>query len=720
MYLYLSAHVSSAARATLFAGLVVAVPVLAGAQATSTGQIGPVQLPPVTVTAQKEPADVQTLPVSVTAVTSAGLADAGVNLVRDAAIYSPNTHFSDFTARKLSNPRFRGIGSSPANPSITTYFDGVPQLNSNTSSIDLLDVEQIEFVRGPQSALFGRNTLAGVINVNSMRPSLTAWSHALSAPLSNFASRDVRGSVSGPLVAGRVGISGSIGYSRRAGFTRNRVTGRDIDSREGLSGKGQVLWTPSSRWEARFIVTGERARDGDFALSDLGGLRDSPFEVSRDFEGHTDRDLVATTLLTRMVGDRVTLSTTTGLVRWKTQDETDLDYTPQPLLRRDNTEKSVQFTQEVRVASAPDAPLQLSENVPMRWQAGVFAFTQRYEQDAVNSFAPFVLSPFLAFPISQHSPQSALDDVGLGVYGQTTSTFVDRVDLSVGARVDYERKTAVLNTFFEPAIAPDRLVEPEASFATLSPHVSIAVRVQPGKMVYGAVGRGFKAGGFNAASPAGLEAYAEEHTRNFEGGAKTTWAGGRVTANAAVFRIEWDDLQLNLPDPTVPGQFYIANVGSAVSKGVEFELQARVRPGVDLFSAIGYTDARFKEGSVSSGVPVAGNDIPNTPEYTATFGVQVSRTLRLNETAFARAEVTRYGAFSYDDLNTAGQSAYALANVRAGLRGRFVFAELWVRNLLDTRYIPVALPFDPQLAPSGFLGESGAPRTFGVSAGVTF
>jgi iron complex outermembrane receptor protein len=718
--IHIPTHLSILARAFLVASLLVTVPVRARAQTTPGGQFGPIQLPPVTVTAQKEPADVQKLPVSVTAVSREEMADAGVNLVRDAAIYSPNTQFSDFTARKLSNPRFRGIGSSPANPSITTYFDGVPQLNSNTSSIDLLDVEQVEFVRGPQSALFGRNTLAGVINVSSMRPSLGEWSHSLSVPLSNFGSRDVRGSVSGPLVAGRVGVSGTIGFSRRAGFTRNLVTGRDIDSREALSGKGQVLWTPSSRWETRFIVTGERARDGDFALSDLGGLRERPFEVSRDFEGHTDRDLVATTLLTRMVGDRVTLSTTTGLVRWKTQDETDLDYTPQPLLRRDNTEESVQFTQEVRLASAPDAPLRLSENVPMRWQAGVFGFAQRYEQDAVNSFAPFVLSPFLAFPISQHAPQSALDDVGVGVYGQTTSTFVDRVDLSVGARVDYERKTAALNTFFEPAIAPDRRIEPEASFTTVSPHVSIAVRVQPGKMVYGAVGRGFKAGGFNAASPAGLEAYAEEHTRNFEGGAKTTWANGRVTANAAVFRIVWDDLQLNLPDPAVPGQFYIANVGGAVSKGAEFELRARVRPGVDVFSAVGYTNARFKAGSVSSGVPVGGNEIPNTPEYTATVGAQLSHTLRLNETLFARAEVTRYGAFSYDDLNTAGQGAYALANVRAGLRGPYVFAELWVRNLLDTRYIPIALPYDRQLAPSGFLGESGAPRTYGLSAGVTF
>ena len=713
-------HLLAVARSTLVAGFLVFMPAMAGAQGTQASQVGPFQLPPVTVTAQKEPADAQRLPVSVTALSSEELADAGVGLVRDAAIYSPNTQFSDFTARKLSNPRFRGVGSSPANPSITTYFDGVPQLNSNTSSIDLLDVEQIEFVRGPQSALFGRNTLAGLINVTSIRPSLTEWTHSLSVPLSNFESRSISGSVSGPVLSGRVGISGSISYAQRAGFTRNRITGRDVDSREGLTGKGQLLWTPSSLWETRLIVTGERARDGDFALNDLGGLRDNPFEVSRDFEGHTDRDIVATTLLTRRSGGRVTLSTTTGRVRWKTQDVTDLDYTSLPLLRRDNTEESVQFTQEVHVASAANAPLMLSDDVPLRWQAGVFVFTQNYEQDAVNTFSPFVLSPFLGFPISQHSPQSTLDDVGVGLYGQTTATFDERVDVAVGARVDHENKKASLHTFFSPAIAPGRLVTPEQSFSNVSPQASVAVRLQPGRMVYVAAGRGFKAGGFNAASPAGSDAYGEEHTWNLEGGMKTAWAGGRVTANAAVFRIAWDDLQLNLPDPAVPAQFYIANVGAAVSKGVEFELRARVQPGLDVFSAVGYTDARFRDGSISSGVDVAGNDIPNTPEYTATFGAQFSHALRADETVYARAEVTRYGAFTYDDLNTAGQSAYSLVNVRAGLRRRYVFAEAWVRNMFDTRYIPVAFPFDPLLAPSGFLGESGAPRTFGMSAGVTF
>ena len=692
----------------------------AAVRAQTPGQAGPFQLPTVIVTAQKEPADPQTLPVSVTAVSRETLANAGITVVREAAFYSPNTQFSDFTARKLSNPRFRGIGSSPANPSITTYFDGVPQLNSNTSSIDLIDVEQVEFVRGPQGALFGRNTLTGVINVSSLRPSLTEWTYGLSVPVSNFGSRNVGGSFSGPLAAGRVGISGSIGYGRRDGFTRNRVTGNDIDSREAVTGKGQLLWTPSSVWETRLIVTGERARDGDYALSDLGGLRDSPFLVARDFEGHTDRDLTATTVLTRRAGGRVNLSTTTGFVRWKTQDETDLDYTPSPLLRRDNTEKSFQFTQEVRAASAADAPLHLSDRVPLKWQAGVFVFTQNYEQDAVNAFSPFVLSPLLAFPISQHAPHSNLDDAGVGVYGQATATLAETVDLAVGARMDHENKTAALRTFFSPAIAPERLVAAEESFSNVSPQVSVAVRMAPDRMVYGAVGRGFKAGGFNAASPAGRDAYGEEHTWNLEGGVKTTWAGGRVTANAAVFRIDWADLQLNLPDPAVPAQFYIANVGGAASSGIEVEAHARVQPGIDLFSALGYTHARFKDGSISSGVTVAGNAIPNTPDYTAAFGTQLTRALRAGVDAYGRAELAVYGAFQYDDLNRAEQGAYSLANLRAGVRGRSVFVEAWVRNAFDTVYIPVALAFDPRLAPSGFLGESGAPRTFGINAGVTF
>jgi iron complex outermembrane receptor protein len=640
---------------------------------------------------------------------------AGIHIVSEAAIFAPNTFFTEWSARKLSNARFRGIGSSPNNPGITTYIDGVPQLSANSSSIELLDVNQIEFVRGPQSALFGRNTLGGLVNITSVRPSVSAWSSTLSVPFGNHGSWAVRGGVSGPIAPNKLSFGVSFAQVDRDGFTVNDVTGNDIDSRSAFSGKAQLLWLPNNAWEGRVIFSGERARDGDYSLNDVGALRNNPFHAARDFEGRADRDVMGTTILARRASGPVVFSSTTGFLNWKTQDVTDLDYTPNPIVTRDNTEKDFQFTQEIRFASAEATPVRLTDAARLRWQSGVFLFTQSYEQDAINSYSPFVVAPI---PVSQHSPRSALDDFGIGLFGQATVTFGDSLDLAAGARFDYEDKSALLENFFDPPISPPARVKADKSFSNVSPQASISYRVQPEQTLYGTVGRGYKAGGFNPASPAGGEAYGEEFSWNIEGGVKTLWAEGRVSANAAVFYIDWDDLQLNIPNPAVPAQFYIANVGGAVSKGVEFEIGARAAAGVDLFASVGYTHARFAEGSISSGVNVEGNKVPNTPEYTASAGAQYSRAFG-PATMLGRADAVFYGSFQYNDQNSLGQEAYSLVNLRFAVTGRFLLGELLVRNAFDTRYIPLAFPY-PSFAPSGFMGEMGAPRTVSVSAGIRF
>src|SRR3954468_15551080 len=692
---------------------------LPGVAAAQTTQPAPqVTLPTVTVTAQKEPADPQTLPLSVTTVPLDALWNGGMTTLGEASIYAPNTYFSDFTARKLSNPRFRGIGSSPANPAITTYIDGVPQLNTNSSSMEFLDVSQVEFVRGPQSALFGRNTLGGVVNVQSVRPSSTRWTGSALVPFGNDSAVDVRADASGP-VGSKAAVGFAFGHSQRDGFTKNDVTGHDIDSRNGTFGKAQLLLTPAADWEARLIYTGERARDGDYALNDLASLRENPFHSSRDFEGHTNRDVQSTTFLARHAGKSMAFSSTTGLVHWKTDDATDLDYTAAPLLTRDNAEKDLQFTEEVRFSSAPAASIPLGR-ASLKWQAGVFLFTQHYDQDAVNMFQPFVLSPFIPVPVDQHSPLAALDDAGVGVYGHGTIAFPDPPDAPVGARFDHENRKASLQASFDPPIAPPVSVDAEKGFSNVSPQAALSFKVRPDDIAYVSVTGGFKAGGFNPASPAGQEAYNEEKTWNFEGGLKSAWAGRRVRTDLAVFSIDWNDLQLNLPNQAVPGQFYIANVGGARSSGLEAEVNGRAREGLDLFATFGYTHARFDEGTTSSGVAVGGNAIPNTPNYTASFGTQVSHPLNPSLRLYGRAEVVLYGGFKYDDLNLAGQDAYSLTNLRFGVRGKSLFVEGWLRNAFDTHYIPVAFAYSPQLAPSGFIGESGRPRTFGLTAGVYF
>jgi len=693
-------------------------PAAAPAQSGQPG--GRVTLPPVTVTAQKEPADPSKLPVSVTTVTGDVLSTSGITFAADAAFFSPNTNFTEFTARKLSNARIRGVGASPANPGVTTYIDGVPQFNANTSSIDLIDVAQIEFVRGPQSALFGRNALGGIINISSGRPSLSKWTGSVAVPFGNFGQVDLRAGASGPLAGDTLAAGFAMAYSERDGFTRNDLTGNDLDRRSGFSGKGQLLWTPNAQWETRVIVSGERARDGDYALNDLFAVRDNPFHVSRDFEGHTDRDVFSTAALVRRETSRLSISSTTGLVRWRTEDSTDLDYTPLPLATRLNVEKAIQFTQEVRVASAANAPLAVSDGITMRWQAGSALFTQNYDQDAANSLAPFTVSEFVNFPVLQRSPQATLDDFGVSLYGQGTLTISDRLDLSFGARLDHERKQAELRTSFEPAIAPPTIVDVERNFTDVSPQVAAAFRLQDRTMLYASAARAFKAGGFNPQSLPGSEAYGEEHAWHFEAGVKTSVAEGRVSLSATVFSIDWDDLQLNLPIPFAPpGSFFISNIGGATSRGVEFELAARPHANVDLFASIGTASAHFAEGTTSGGLDVSDKIVPNTPEATAAFGVQLSRTLRASTRLYARADVAYTGSFQYDDANTQGEDGYTLTHLRAGLRGRLLFVEAWVRNAFDTRYVPLAFAY-PGFSASGFVAEAGRPRTFGISVGVGF
>ena len=161
-----------------------------------------------------------------------------------------------------------------------------------------------------------------------------------------------------------------------------------------------------------------------------------------------------------------------------------------------------------------------------------------------------------------------------------------------------------------------------------------------------------------------------------------------------------------------------ARTRAATSRGFEFEAAYRPNAGWSFYSALGWTRARFSDNSFAGGIDVSGNEIPNTPAYTVGFGAQYMKTIRQHE-LWGRIDVGVTGAYMYDEANTTGQDAYTLTNIRGGLRSKLLFAEVWVRNAFDTQYIPLAIPY-PGFAQSGFVGEPGRPRTFGVSVGVGF
>lgn len=679
-----------------------------------------VALPRVQVVAQKEVADLQIVPSSVTALTASELTDAGVASVRDAATLAPNLFINEFTARKLSNPYFRGIGSSPNNPGVTTAFDGVPQLNANSSNIELLDVAQVEFLRGAAGPLFGRNTLGGLIAVTSRLPEDTAWSSEIDAAVGNYDAREARVRVSGPLQFVRGGVSFAAGMSERDGFTKNTMTGNDLDSRDAVFGKFQanaIFGTPCPV-SARFLFSFERDRDGDYALGDLASLRKNPHTVSRDYEGYTRRDIYAPTLILEAQAKAAKLTSTTGYVDWSTTDATDLDYTPYPLMTRWNRERQHQFTQEFRAASHAGNPVALSKEVALAWQAGVFFFAQAYNQNAGTNLSPMVAQT--PFALREQST-AALDDTGIGLFAQGRVTFFKDYDLTAGLRFDNEDKDAALASSYAPPIAPGSAANLSRDDSAVSPQIAFSSRIDPDKTAYVSATRGFKAGGFNAVAPTGASAYGQEKSWNYEVGLKAEWFGRRLRTNVAAFYIDWEDLQLNEPVLTAPGRFYIANAGSARSRGIEAEFTYRIARQWDVFGSVGTVDSRFAAGSLSSGLNVGGRRLPNTPSYTGHLGTQLTRDLAPGLAGFVRVQVNTVGPYHYSDLpGSPMQTNYSLTDVRAGVRARSWYAEASVRNLFDKAYIPIALPYSTAFAPSGFIGECGAPLTFTLRGGLRF
>ena len=728
-------QISRAVRILIAFACLAAIPVLGYAQGdkeppTAADDHKPIALEPVTitvtVTAQKESEPVLSIPLSVTAVTEDSLTNANIQAVKQGSVYAPNTFINEFTARALSNPFFRGIGGSPTNPGVSTVIDGVPQLNSYSSNIELVDVGQIEFVRGPEGALYGRNTAGGLINITS-RSLSNAWTAQGQADFGNYDRRDLRGSISSPLLNDRFGISLAGGYSARDGYAVNDYTGRDVDSREAGFGKAQLFFKLNDRLNIRLIFSGEHDNDGDYALGDLGYIRANPNHVNRDFVGYNHRSVGSATLVADYHGSSIDFSSISGGVWWKNHGLTDLDYQTATYANyglyaiRDNAEQQHQFTQEFRFASSKDRPLNLNDALKLNWQAGIFVFNQDYQQDAANNIS----SAFGFFPTSVTTSSSDLSDSGMGVYGQTRFTAWKKLSFTAGLRFDYESKNAGLRSSTGPSTSPND------SFSEVSPQFSVAYQLTPNQMAYVSASRGYKAGGFNPAptgipAPAGTESYGPEHTWNYELGHKAKWLEDKVETTVALFYIDWQNLQLNQQIPFSGGQYFIGNAGRANSKGLEVETRYRPFSWWELFGMVGYTHARFLSGSsafnanlgVNQGV--GGNTLPYAPTFNANMGTQISWAPCRYARLYFRVQLSKYGDFQYDASNAMGQTSYQLVNFRGGVRTKHWFAEGWADNAFNAHYVPIAIPYAQLGAPSGYVGESGAPLTYGARVGLNF
>lgn len=662
------------------------------------------------VTARKQAEALATVPLSATVVNGEDLDDGLVLTPRDAAARLPNVFFSEFTARRLSFPFVRGIGSGLDDPAVITYVDDVPQFGFGGTNLPLLAVERVEFLRGPQGTLYGKNALGGLIHVRGRRPSATR-ELGLGATFGNFDLAEYQGSFSGPMLGGLGDLA--LLSSEREGYTRNDFTGNRVDERDGLFGRGRMLWNLASDAELEFSVFAERARDGGFALGEIGALEADPHHIAQDYEGLANRDVLAPSLVFRRLGESLDFVSVSAWQTWDVLELSDFDFSPIDGVRRRAEQEQQYVYQELRLGTPSEAG-----RGELRWLVGASGFLADAERQAANVFRPDGAGIF--FPPGSEGTDLAdgqFDDQGLAAFGELTLPLGGALEFTGGLRYDRETKEVERLRTFDPGSGPivtDQGSE-EETFDEVLPSASLSYALTDETTTFVRAARGFKAGGFNLAAPAGSESFEAETAWSYELGVRTSLDGERVSLGATLFLIDWQDMQLSLFDASAGG--YIANAGESRSQGLELEGGWRSRDWLELDASFGWLDTEIEEYVDPFGNDTAGNELPQAPETTwsvgATLGASDARRAGLRDSWYLRAEYSAVGDFYYDAGNLAGAD-YALANLLLGYDTDALSLSFWVRNALDEEYVPIAFQPSP-VDPSTFVGENGAPRVLGFT-----
>ena len=330
----------------------------------------------VVVTAEKRAQNIQDTPMSISALTADTIHDAGIGRLEDFSTTLPNVYIEPRELR-TQEIAIRGISADLNDPgldqSVGFYVDGVYMGRAATVNSDLFGLERIEVLRGPQGALYGRNTIAGAVNIITQKPSETFTSQA-DISYGDFNALRANALVSGPVIGDAVFASAAMSIDRRDGYGVNAFTGNRVDNLDSVSGRVAVLIAPQENWD--FTVHADLSRDN--AHSDIyqvfenGAFTGTPY-ANPDPWGRTVDENVTPTEHREVYGvsgelnwrfDGGTLTSITAYRGYAWHNFQDNDYTVLDLLSTGIAENQHQFSQEARYASDASRPFSYVAEAP--------------------------------------------------------------------------------------------------------------------------------------------------------------------------------------------------------------------------------------------------------------------------------------------------------------------------------------------------------------------
>lgn len=716
----------------------------------------------IVVTAQKRAESIQSVPISMAAISGEQLAQRQIRSAEDLVVSVPGLQVNGALGEGLPIFSLRGISmldfSLVQNGPIAVYYDEVYKGNFAIMGLGMFDLERVEVLKGPQGTLYGKNTTGGAVNLITRRPQFRTGGN-FSVGYGNYDHITTDGAVEVALNE-KVGARIAYTFERANGWAHNAYPGApDANSIRQYGIRGSVRLKPIDGVDVTIRGTTSFQNPWNYGIiaipgaKGIGGEIFEAFGLPTDFRTGLGKREINTPDISRRrlrthalamnadieLGDTLTLTSITSWDRGSIFYTEDADGTPARTSEATYYGKTRQITQDLRLTSGFEGAFN-------------FILGGYFSNEKISSYND--ISYFPALDVNgdgQVNAQDCLDGGGFlacnvynqfkqekdsyAVYSDTTFELNDRLTLRAGLR--YTHDTGKLSDFLAQIRSVDRTPlintvpgSTTSLFATTSRNFSndnlsgkIGIDFKPTDRVllYANYSRGYRAAAFNAQalfSPVELTVTKPERIQAIEAGFKSDLFNRRVRLNGAAYWYGYTNQQVFDIDPQTSVQ-RLLNLPKSRLFGAEVDLQLHPADGLTLSTGIAYVNAKVVNGTVQ-GIDVRGNRLVSAPKFTLSSSIDWSIPLG-RWTAYTHADLSYATKQYYDILNraTTTEGDYAILNGRIRFHpehDRFGVA-LWAKNLTNTFYYTNKI----DASVLGFVyTHVNPPRTYGITLDTKF
>jgi iron complex outermembrane receptor protein len=602
-----------------------------------------------------------------------------VQLQPSVQFISSNPRNSAINIRGLGAPF--GLTNDGIEQGVGLYIDQVYYGRIAAATLDFVDVDRVEILRGPQGTLYGKNTTAGAINVTTRRPSFDLEGRG-EISYGNLDFIQAKGSISGPIVADKLAARLSASYTDRKGTLFNTISQRYVNEINNFGIRGQLFWQASENvdftlsadynrqdpegFAQNYVTVTPTARGANRQFANLARLSSYAPASTNPFDRLVDNDSVlqarnihyGASLLANWDVGAATLTSITAWRKWDWTPSNDRDFTSLSITPKvNNPSQQGQWSQELRLAS--------DGSNRFDYVAGLFYFHQYINTQGIQVQGPSA-SLWLLGPTNGANP-ALLDGLrsdndirytndSAAFYGKVTWNISDTLSLAPGIRVNHDKKDGSYNAIVSgglpnPTPAQQALKNGvlqnqayQANFSdwNFSGDVTLSWKPVDGVLAYATYARSFKSGGINLSglptkadgvTPA-LDAatVAPEKVNHYEIGLKSQFGGGAATINFAAFRTDIDDYQATVISGAIGVvRGYLASVPKVRSQGFELDVALRPVDRLNVYANFAYTDAKYVSfpaapppvelsGGAVVSVDASGGRLPGVSKFAISYG----------------------------------------------------------------------------------------------------